>query len=67
MMKDRGKQKETDDNTTEREINEYDITMIEMLKAKDREDKQNLAQKGTKRWTTGDQKAKWVAIAGKRN
>jgi len=43
MMKDRGKQKETDDNTTEREINEYDITMIEMLKAKDREDKQNLA------------------------
>lgn len=67
MMKDRGKQKETDDNTTEREINEYDITMIGMLKAKGREDKQNLAQKGTKRWATGEQKAKWVAIAGKRN
>ena len=43
MKKDRGKQKETDDNTTEREINEYDITMIGMLKAKGREDKQNLA------------------------
>ena len=43
MMKDREKQKETDDNTAEREINECDITMIEMLKAKGREDKQNLA------------------------
>ena len=43
MMKDRGKQKETDGNTTEREINEYDITMIGILKAKGREDKQNLA------------------------
>ena len=67
MMKGKGKQKETDDNTTEREINEYDITMIEMLKAKDREDKQNLAQKGTKRRTTDEQKPKWVAITGKRN
>lgn len=42
-MKDREKQKETEDTTTEREINECDITMIKMLKAKDREDRENLA------------------------